>query len=253
MTVVYGISISVKTPYNVKEKYSEKEPYDVQESYKEQEPYMTTECSSVQVPYTEQDCKTVSNPYEVTLPGNVVLFDKSTTSVQAGSYQVYLRYVDVSGKTQNYISGSFTETAGFDISFYVMDQQNYNSFKNGQSYTTYVVENRRESANFNFIPPKTDYYYFVFDNRYSSFTNKLPQISATWGYHYKQTQYQNSQDCVAVTRYRAETQCKEVQKIRTVDKQRTVTKYRDVEKERVITKYETLYDSWTGVHEAEKV
>lgn len=177
-------------------------PYDAQESYPEQEPYTEKVCTDSQVPYTTSE------------PNSQILISQQKVSVPAGSYVPFQGSTDITNKNSNIISGTVTETSGYDINFFVFNQQNFNAWKSGQTNTKYISLNKISSSSFSFVPDKTDIYYFVLDNGYSIFRNKLPQIDATWSYS------------ETVTRTRTETTCEDVTKFRTVTKTRTVTKYR---------------------------
>lgn len=179
-------------------KYTELEPHQRTESYTEAEPYQDTE--------TYWD----TEPYEATQQGSQPLIDDKPT-VSAGQYLWYTRYIDVSDKQQNTVSGKVTETAGYDINFFVFDQKGFNTWKEGGSSVACVDARRIASQDYRFVPDHTDYYCFVLDNGFSKYTNKVPSITATWSY------------TETVTKYRD------------VQKTRTVTKYRDVQKTRTVT------------------
>ena len=68
----------------------------------------------------------------------------------------------------------------------------------GKTAAAYVNAKRVESYDFSFVPDHSDYYYFVLDNTYSWFTNKVPEITATWSY------------TIATTEYKTVTETKEV-------------------------------------------
>jgi len=133
---------------------------------------------------------TVKEPYEVTKRESQTLINDKPT-VKAGYYIYYKRYIDVSQKEGNIVYGSIIETSGNDINFYVFDQKGFNAWKNGQSVSPYVYAKRVKSYTFSFVPDHTDYYYFVLDNTYSWFTNKVPKIEATWDYKITVTEYRD--------------------------------------------------------------
>lgn len=127
----------------------------------------------------------ISVTYEVTVPEqkteeNVLINDKPT--VPAGKYLYYYVYIDISGKENNKVCGTITETAGYDINFYVFDQKGFNAWKEKISAPAYVSAARVNNYSYCFAPDHSDYYYFVLDNTYSWFTNKVPQITASWTY-----------------------------------------------------------------------
>ncbi len=153
---------------------------------------------TVLVPQSRTETYTETEPYQDTEERTQSLVDDKPT-VSAGQYIYYSRYVDVAGKQQNFVAGKVTETAGYDINFFVFDQKGFNAWKQGGSSAAYVDARRIASQDYRFVPDHTDYYYFVLDNTFSWFTNKVPSVTATWSY------------------------------------QETVTKYRDVQKTRTIT------------------
>jgi len=134
------------------------------------------------------DVQTVT--YEVTEPRQATktetLINEKTT-VSAGYYLYYRIHIDISGKESNTVSGRVVETAGYDISFYVFDQKGFNDWKDGKSASKYVSAERIKDYSYGFVPDHSDYYVFVLDNGYSWFTNKVPQITATW--NYRMTEY----------------------------------------------------------------
>src|SRR4030042_2641943 len=93
------VSYEVSVPYLDVETYYVSEPYEVQEAYETQEPY------------------TVMERYTTTQSGEQMLFASYTFLVKAGSYQTITKYIDINEKTQNDISGTVRETAGYDIDF----------------------------------------------------------------------------------------------------------------------------------------
>ena len=142
----------------------------------------------VQKTVTRTITYTTTEPYQVTKSESKILINDKPT-VPAGKYLYYQVYIDVSGKSGNVVSGSVVETAGYDIRFYVFDQKGFNAWKNGYSSQPYVDSGRITSYSFSFVPDHSDYYYFVLDNGYSWFTNKVPQITATWNYQETVTEY----------------------------------------------------------------
>lgn len=98
-------------------------------------------------------------------------------SVPAWKYLYWVSFIDVSNKQNVKVFGNFTVEAGNDVIFYVFDQKGYNGWISGGSATPYVSSGKVGHYEFVFYPDHTDYYYFVLDNRYSIFTNKLV---STW-------------------------------------------------------------------------
>jgi hypothetical protein len=166
-------------------------------------------------------------PYQVTKNETITLINDKPT-IPAGKYLYYRVYIDVSGKERNVVFGSVVETAGYDINFYVFDQKGFNAWREGYSVTPYVSAKRITSYDFSFVPDHSDYYYFVLDNGYSWFTNKVPQITAQWYYQRTVTEYKTVQTTV--------TEYKTVQK--------TITEYKTIQK--TVIEYKSLFQLLTG-------
>ncbi len=182
----------------------------VEVSYTATESYQATET------YYETEPYTVMEEYSTTQYRNLVLWDNESFGVSAGYYQPYYYYIDIAGKTGNFVTGNVQSLAGGEFLFYVFDQKNYNAWRNNQSYQPNIAPGRVTNYNFSFVPDHTDYYYFVFSNTFSFFTNKLIQFSADWDWQETETEMRE------VTRYR------EVPKQRTVQETRPITLYKKV-------------------------
>jgi hypothetical protein len=154
--------------------------------------YSTTEQTQRTETYTE------SEPYTTSTPQSVQLIDWSG-AVSAGHYNYFSKTIDITSKSNNQVSGTILETAGYDINFYVLDQQGFNSWKSGNTASKYVDASKIKSYTFNFIPNKSDTYYFVLDNGYSIFTNKVPSITANWNYISTTTAYRDVQKQRTIT------------------------------------------------------
>jgi hypothetical protein len=139
-----------------------------------------------------------AEPYTSTSSKTISLIDWSG-AVSASKYVYWGIPIDISSKSNNRIYGSIRETAGYDIDFFVTDQVGYNSWKAGQTAPKYVSSGKVSSYSFSFIPSKSDTYYFVLDNAYSWFTNKVPSITATWDYTITTTEYRNVEKTRTVT------------------------------------------------------
>lgn len=112
--------------------------------------------------------------------GELELFNEDAMTVKAGTHSAQKIMLNVNGKTHNMVKGSFVEPAGYGITFYVFDQENYNAFNEGGSRTPYVSARRVKSYEFTFVPDHSGIYYFVFDNGYSISIDKVPVLSVTW-------------------------------------------------------------------------
>ncbi len=212
---VIETTYEVDEPRQKTETYWEKEPQQKIETYWEKEPRQKTEA------YTEKESYRVIESYSVPL-------NSFTRTVPAGTSRTYEQYIDLSGKDQNIVSGKIVETYGYDINFYVYDQKNYEAFREGKSASRLVDAKRVRSYEYIFEPTDTGNYYFIFDNRFSIFTSKAPNIKSTWHYQEEETKYRDIQKTRDVTEYVD------------VKKERTVTEYVDIKKERTVTEYVTV-------------
>jgi hypothetical protein len=141
---------------------------------------------------------TQAEPYTSTSFKTISLIDWSG-AVSALKYVYWGVPIGLFLKSNNRIYGSIRETAGYDINFFVFDQVGYNSWKDGGYAYKYVSARRVASYSFSFIPSKSDTYYFVLDNGYSIFTNKVPSITATWDYTITTTEYRNVEKTMTIT------------------------------------------------------
>jgi hypothetical protein len=157
-------------------------------TYEEIEPRQRTET------YWEKE------PYQVKRTESKTLIDYKFT-VPARDFVYYSVYIDVTGKENNLVTGTVIETAGYDINFYVFDQKGFNAWSHGGSAQAYVDARRVGSYTFSFVPDHSDYYYFVLDNKYSLFTNKVPYVRAEWSYQITVTEYKDVQKTRTITEY----------------------------------------------------
>lgn len=226
----------------VPQSYKVTENQSKTESYVEQEPYTVDQTVTVSEPYTETQWVTVQQPVQVQQPFSTTILD-TTISVAASHAQPYSYAIDLTDTSNNRIYGSVVETAGYGISFLVFDQQGYTAWKanqnNGNPYVKYTDQ---KSISFSFVPTHTDTYYFILDNQFSWFTNKLPHLVVNWSGSKTVTEMQSVQQQQQVTKYHD------------VQKTQTVTLYRDVTKTRVVTapvevtktRYMSLLQLFTG-------
>ncbi|MEM2057120.1 MAG: zinc ribbon domain-containing protein [Thermoproteota archaeon] len=175
----------VQTPHLVP--YEEKVPQTV----------VTEEVSIIEYPYKE--------------PKTQRILEEEISTVPARAYLTISFTIDISGKEACRVTGTVEETAGYDINFYVFDQKNFNAWKEGKSYLAYVaLEKVSSKTSYEFYVDHTDNYIWVFDNRYSLFTNKVPKVSAELTCHVVVTKTttttvtKTSTTYIPVTKYRTE-------------------------------------------------
>jgi len=125
-----------------------------------------------------------------------------TSIVSAAHYQYQRVYFNISGKERYVVSGNVTETSGYDINFFVFDQNGYNIWREGGSSLAYVNAEKIESCGYTFVINQSGYYYFILDNTYTFFINKVPEITASYGYQVNTTKYRDVQKTRTVTRAR---------------------------------------------------
>jgi len=164
--------------------------------------------------YTDVSPVTVRETTQFTQQKEETLIDEKPT-VRYGDYVYYVRYIEVSGKTNNIVYGSVVETAGYDINFYVVDQKNFNAWLYGGSPVVYYVYAPGvNSRDFSFVPDHSDYYYFILDNTSGNFTNKVPHLTVRWSYYttvtqtITTTQYTTVEKITVITEYQTETRTK---------------------------------------------
>lgn len=220
--IVLGVLIVLLIIPIVPQNYKVIENQSKTETYTEKEPYDVTQTVTVSEPYQVTEWVTVQQPVQVDKPFLTQLID-DTISVPAGNYFYYSITVDLSDTKNNIISGSVSDTAGYGITFIVLDRQGFTAWESDHSKgSPYVKFTNVISITFPFVPTHTDTYYFVLDNTYSWFSNKLPHISVNWSGSRTVTEMQSVQQPQIVTKYHD------------VQKTQTVTLYRDVQKTRTI-------------------
>lgn len=165
--------------------------------------------------YYEQQTYTDTEQYTTVVTRQVPLYS-TTVAVEAGTHQFAKYYIDIANKINNVVNGNISVLAGGEFLFYVFDQRNYNAWRDGQSYQAVVSPGRVTNYSFAFIPDHSDYYYFVFANNLSLYSNKMIQSSAYWGWQESQIETRE------VTEYRY------VPKEVTVCGERTETAYKKV-------------------------
>ncbi len=210
-TVAYTIDES----YQEMETYYEKEPYTEQEAYVDQLLYQSTE------------------EYYTTQNMNYTLWNDTSFDVSARTYRYYNYYIDIANRQSNFVTGSVKSISGVSINFFIFDQKNFYAWRDSQNYQPYLSGNVTE-YDFTFVPDHTDYFYFVFDNGFSSFGSKLIQFSSDW------TCLETVKKTRQVTKYQPVTKYRDVVRYKDVAKQREVTKTRPVTKSKQVSLLEFL-------------
>ncbi len=182
---IIPVSYSVKVPVQKTEKYTD---------------YLQVP-QQIRVPYQEKESRSVKLlAHEAKVP--------------ARNYLYVNVWLDLTGKEGSVIRGSVEETAGYDINFYVFDQKGFDAWRDGKSSRLYVNLGKVRQSTFQFVPDKSDTYYFVMDNGYSILTSKLPKFSASWDYW------------ELVTKERIETRVES----RPIERERTITVHEEIQK-----------------------
>lgn len=68
--------------------------------------------------------------------------------------------------------GSFRVTSGNDITFFIVDSENFEKLSNGQEFLCYLYHEKIGSLTWKFRVPYSDTWYIIFDNTYSFITTK---------------------------------------------------------------------------------
>ena len=91
-----------------------------------------------------------------------------TVDVPAGGY--YYRYAYRSEGTG--LIGSFRVTSGNDITFFIVDSDDFEKLENDKPFNCYLLHEKVGSLKWKFKVPYSDTWYIVFDNTYSIITSK---------------------------------------------------------------------------------
>ncbi|MEM2139437.1 MAG: hypothetical protein QXJ74_09515 [Nitrososphaera sp.] len=93
--------------------------------------------------------------------------------VQAGGYQAYPFFAP-SGSTNVSVKGSFEASGGSgnDIRVFIVDSQSFTNWKNGHQVSTYYNSGQLTTDTLNESIPTGEQMYLVFDNSFSTFTDK---------------------------------------------------------------------------------
>lgn len=197
----------------------------------------------IQEEYQVTETQLVSKPYQVTvshlekIPYEVVVQTKPTYSgdnlfnndyaVMAGNYASVNSAIGLHERDR--LSGTVEELSGKDITFYVFDYNNYNAWKSGDSYSSYVYLSKITSGSFSFELQYPGYYYFVMDNTYSLTSNKIVSLMVNWGWQLGTEGYETQ------TRYKSELRYESVTEYQDVAENITATRYKDVTKSKKVS------------------
>jgi len=109
-----------------------------------------------------------------------VLFERSTFTVGDSAY----RSADLTANLTVSCSGDVripSSNESGDIDFYVMDKPNFQKWQMGDRTADYLVQKpKAQEIDVSFTTPRTDVYYFVFDNSYSTLFKKEVSFSASY-------------------------------------------------------------------------
>lgn len=127
--------------------------------------------SLVQLPFIEQES------YDV--PNVMILIDESFMIPTTGNLH---RTCDLESGDLIKIYFSCTSGGNMDVDFYVMDELNYFKWKAGESHIASISLSRTTGYNQDFTVPFNATWYFVWDNSFSSITQKgvTADITKNW-------------------------------------------------------------------------
>lgn len=108
---------------------------------------------------------------ELSLTGQTIV--DATYKVSPNSYS----YVPFTLQCTTTVQGGFVANAalGNDIIVFILDENNFREFENGNDASTYYNSNRVESGNFD-VTLSSGEYYVVLSNEYSTFSTKTVQL-----------------------------------------------------------------------------
>ncbi len=111
-----------------------------------------------------------SNPSSGTIANSVY-------KVGPGTYT----YIPFSSSCSSTVTGSFSAEAalGDNIIVYILDQENFNTYKNGNSPQAYYYSGKVATGNFN-VGLSAGTYYIIMSNTYSSFSTKTVSLDASY-------------------------------------------------------------------------
>lgn len=107
---------------------------------------------------------------DLRLPGTII---DSTYRVGSGAY----RYVSFSSSCVVNVQGGFIANAalGDDIKVYLLNQNQFNGYQNGENVSTYYNSGKVEYGTFD-VTLNPDEYYIVMSNNHSTFSTKTVQL-----------------------------------------------------------------------------
>ncbi len=110
-------------------------------------------------------------------PSQSITIADSVYKVGPGTY----RYVTFYSPCSSTVTGSFSAQAalGNNIIVYLMDENNFNIYKNGNSAQAYYNSGKVESGNFN-VSLASGTYYIIMSNTYSTISTKTVSLYASY-------------------------------------------------------------------------
>lgn len=143
--------------------------------------YQTTQAPSPQSSSLEQQLQQAQQKVQAVQanpnPSHSTAIVNSIYKVGPGTYN----YISFYSSCSSTVTGGFSAEAalGDNIIVYLLDQNNFNAFKNGNSAQAYYNSGKVSSGNLNVgISPGT--YYIVMSNMYSSFSTKTVSLQASF-------------------------------------------------------------------------
>jgi len=88
--------------------------------------------------------------------------------VPAGTFHYRYGYI----KKGTGLIGHFEVTSGNDVTFFIVDSENFDKLTSGESGVCYLLHEKIRSLDWKFRIPYSDTWYIIYDNRYSIITTK---------------------------------------------------------------------------------
>jgi len=225
VAILAGLSYALGTLIQV--------PYNTTENYPDFESYTQNVCDDVLVPFLNTSCWLKSNLSSEPARQNTAIIDASSIPVAGGEHFYFSSYFNVSRMPKLRVSGVANTR---EMSFYVMNQGNFDSYEAMNNYTPIV----RGNGDFSFIPASSDYYFFILDNEQNA-VYASADLRVILHYDINISNADLNVSCSDVVLYGTEKRCRDVQRRKAV------------ERTRIVSKNESLLEKWQGTNNAIKV